>query len=160
MTGLLSALSPEEVGKTLRRLRFGNREAQCGQGIVTHSKRLHHLGGEGVSRRAIYRFFRCAGDSGVEALLLGLAQDVEEQSHQGMVETAARLLEAYFCDYEKIIAPPSLLDGHALMARLGLEEGPHVGQLLAEVREAQGAGEVRTREEALSFARLVQSRSN
>ena len=39
------------------------------------------------------------------------------------------------------------------MEALGLSPGPLVGQLLAAVEEAQGVGEVRSREEALTLAR-------
>jgi poly(A) polymerase/tRNA nucleotidyltransferase (CCA-adding enzyme) len=39
------------------------------------------------------------------------------------------------------------------MAALGLSPGPLVGHLLAAVEEAQGAGEVRSREQALALAR-------
>jgi len=54
---------------------------------------------------------------------------------------------------ETLAAPPRLLTGHDLMQTLGLSPGPLVGQLLATVEEAQGAGEVRSREDALTLAR-------
>jgi hypothetical protein len=39
------------------------------------------------------------------------------------------------------------------MAELGLEPGPFLGELLEAVREAQAAGEIDTREQAVEFAR-------
>jgi hypothetical protein len=39
------------------------------------------------------------------------------------------------------------------MAELNLSPGPLVGRLLETVREAQAAGEISTREEALALAR-------
>lgn len=53
---------------------------------------------------------------------------------------------------ETLVAPPRLIRGDELMAALKLSPGPLVGQLLEVVREAQAAGEIRTREEALALA--------
>jgi len=53
--------------------------------------------------------------------------------------------------------PPAapLLDGHEVMAALGLPPGPRVGAALAAVAEARALGDVRDREEALAYlARL------
>ena len=53
--------------------------------------------------------------------------------------------------------PVPLVDGHDLIARLGVKEGPQVGRLLEAIREAQAAGEVADREAALALAaELVQ----
>ncbi len=54
---------------------------------------------------------------------------------------------------EEVTAPPRLVTGHDLMDALGLTPGPLVGRLLEAVQEAQAAGEVTTREEALALAR-------
>jgi tRNA nucleotidyltransferase (CCA-adding enzyme) len=54
---------------------------------------------------------------------------------------------------------PRLLTGHDLKA-LGLAPGPRFGTLLAEVRRAQAAGRVRTREAALDWARRALARPN
>jgi hypothetical protein len=49
--------------------------------------------------------------------------------------------------------PAPLLRGDELAAALGVRPGPALGRLLGALSEAQYAGEVRTREEALAFAR-------
>jgi len=46
-----------------------------------------------------------------------------------------------------------LIDGNGLMAALGIGPGPRVGALLREIAEAQAAGEIATREEAIELAR-------
>jgi hypothetical protein len=38
---------------------------------------------------------------------------------------------------------------------MGVPEGPQIGRLLEAIREAQAAGEVTTREEALALARCL-----
>jgi hypothetical protein len=45
-----------------------------------------------------------------------------------------------------------LIDGHDLQAALGLRPGRLVGQLLETVAEAQAAGELHSRDQALSYA--------
>jgi tRNA nucleotidyltransferase/poly(A) polymerase len=54
---------------------------------------------------------------------------------------------------QTVAAPPKLIDGHDLMREFGLKPGPKIGQILEEVRESQGAGEISTSEEALALAR-------
>ena len=52
-----------------------------------------------------------------------------------------------------IVDPPRLLSGRDIMVRFGMPEGPRIGALLEELREAQAAGDVRDRSEALGFIR-------
>lgn len=155
MTALLSPFPPDQARGALLELRFSGYEAHCGGSIVAHRGKLHQFQGQEVSRRDIYRFFLEAGDAGIEALLLALAQEREGQKREQLAEGAAQLLEATFHRYEEVVAPVPLLDGHTLMRELGLEPGPKVGELLAALREAQAAGEVHTRRQALAFVRKL-----
>lgn len=50
---------------------------------------------------------------------------------------------------------PALLDGHDVMAALGLTPGPEVGAVLAALAEAQALGEVADRDGALAYAEGV-----
>lgn len=52
-----------------------------------------------------------------------------------------------------VISPAPLLRGDDLIAGLGVAPGPELGRILELVREAQAAGEVETKEEALDLAR-------
>jgi hypothetical protein len=45
--------------------------------------------------------------------------------------------------------------GDELAAELGLDEGPEVGELLAELEAARYAGEISTRAEAVEHARRL-----
>ncbi len=58
-------------------------------------------------------------------------------------------------EQESLVFPPKLVDGHDLIDIFGLSSGPQVGQMLEAVREAQGAGEIATREEALAFIKRL-----
>ena len=116
-------------------------------------------------RRAIYRFFRDAEPSGVEAILLSLAAELAAQEGtpepgywQRLLAVDAALLEAYFERRREILDPVPLVGGHDLIEGLGLAPGPQIGVLLDGIREAQAAGEVRTREDALAFAKHIMER--
>lgn len=51
--------------------------------------------------------------------------------------------------------PELLVDGHTLERELNLEPGPVIGQLLEQIRDAQLAGQLRTTDEALQFAKTL-----
>ncbi len=116
-------------------------------------------------RREIYRFFREAEPAGVEAILLSLADHLADDGARLVAErwqrhlaASAALLEACFERRREILEPVPLVDGRQLIEALGLDEGPQVGVLLEGIREAQAAGEVRSREEALALARRLMER--
>jgi tRNA nucleotidyltransferase/poly(A) polymerase len=133
--------------------------------VIFHHMRVHaltsrKLAGKSPSRKAIYRFFRDAGEAGVDLILLALAdtratyeQTLTQEHWVACLEVCRSLLEAWYEKAEEIVAPPQLLNGDDLMAELKMSPGRAVGQLLELVKEEQAAGGVSTREEALAFAR-------
>jgi hypothetical protein len=54
---------------------------------------------------------------------------------------------------EGIVHPPRLLTGHDIMSATAISQGPAVGRLLVALEEAQAAGEVSNRAEALAFVK-------
>lgn len=123
----------------------------------------HHLAAdsqERPSRRAIYRFFKDTGEAGVDICLLSLADTrgtygvtLPPDVWEGELHTIRALLEAYWEKSEDVVSPPRFLNGNDLMQEFNLQPGQALGNLLAAIREAQGAGEVHDRAEALTFAR-------
>lgn len=145
---------------------LSNVEISRARAIVENHLRFFFLAarnedaGEPPSRRAIYRFFRDAGVSAVDVILLGLAdlrgtraQTLTERAWKAWVEVARILLENLWEKPEESVTPPRLIDGHELMLELDLEPGPIVGRLLDAIREGQATGDVATRAEALELAR-------
>jgi poly(A) polymerase len=149
-----------KVGPILRRLRFSGAEVRLVEAMVREHLRPLQIAQDGPpSRRALFRYFRDCGDVAIDVLFLSLADHlatvgprVEWGGWRGHVAVVKHILMQRFAE-EPLMAPPRLLTGHELMEALGLSPGPLVGQLLAAVEEAQGAGEVRSREEALALAR-------
>jgi poly(A) polymerase/tRNA nucleotidyltransferase (CCA-adding enzyme) len=96
----------------------------------------------------------------LDVALLSLADNLatydgrdEDGRLSGLLVVVVELLSHYFQRYEETVKPPMLLDGNQLMKELELAPGRQVGQLLGMIQEAQAAGEVTTREQAIEFAR-------
>jgi poly(A) polymerase len=134
---------------------------RLGETIVRHHMRPLLLANqESVSSRAVYRFFRDTREAGVDVLLHALADhrathdpEADDESWPHLVALAARMLADYWQRSAERVAPPPLLGGHDLLREFELQPGPHIGELLEAIREAQVTGEIRTREEALAFVR-------
>jgi tRNA nucleotidyltransferase/poly(A) polymerase len=142
-----------------RRLRFSGAEVRQVEAMVKEHLRPLQIAQDGPpSRRALYRYFRDAGEAGIDVLFLSLADHLatvgprldwdDWRAHLGVV---GFILAWRF--QEEVAPPPRLITGHDLMDALGLTPGPLVGRLLEAVQEAQAAGEVTTREQALALAR-------
>jgi len=148
----------------MERLRFSVREREMVQRMIEYHLRPGQMAGdeELPTQRAIYRYFRDAGDVGIDTIFLNLADhlatrgpDLELEPWLRHARSASYVLEQRFRE-DGIVSPPKLISGHDLIDIMGMSPGPELGQLLEAVREAQADGEVTTREEALLF---VQKRS-
>ncbi|MBI4284922.1 MAG: HD domain-containing protein [Chloroflexi bacterium] len=148
------------AARILERLRFTNREIKLVETMVKYHLRPVQMTSDGLpSRRAIYRYFRDAGEDGIDTLFLSLADHLatrgpnldmaQWQGHTGLV---AYVLEEHWREGSPA-APMKLIDGHDLINVFNLRPGPPIGALLEAVREAQAAGELTTREEALAYIR-------
>jgi poly(A) polymerase len=158
-----------QVDLALRRLRFSRREVELGRVIAAHRGRPGQLRlARAVTRRDVYRFFRDTGEAGLDLLFLfltnqlaaqGMSPDLDQIGAtvlwEGDLKLVADLLRDYYECHTEVISPPKLINGHDLKEPFGLEEGPRLGELLEAVREAQAAGEIRTRREALDYVKRV-----
>ncbi len=148
------------AGSILQRLRFSTRETKMVQKMIESHLRLWQMGGEGKpTSRAIYRFFRDTGDASMDIVFLTLADflatqgpNLDREEWGQHCQLIDYILSQQEREKEKV-TPEKLIDGHDLINVFGLEPGPKIGELLEAVREAQGIGEVTTREEALALAR-------
>ena len=144
----------------LERLRFSNREIRLVESLVYHHLRPAQMANEGFpSQRAIYRYFRDAGDAGIDILVLALADFLATRGPLVSMEEWEKhcqlmnyILEEHDKQQAKIL-PVKLIDGHDIMDTFGLAPGSLVGRLLAVVNESHASGELSTREEALALVR-------
>jgi poly(A) polymerase len=151
-----------EAAATLERLRFSKREIQLVELLVKYHLRPTQMSHEGMpTRRAIYRYFRDTGETGIDLLFLSLADHLaargltlDWEQWQAHARMTAAVLDIHF--NEASPSPtPKLIDGHDVMSLFGLGPGPRVGELLEAVREAQAAGEIATRQEAVAYIRRL-----
>ncbi len=163
-TGRIRFLRHETVGAEMcrqlgHRLRLGGQVTDYLARVVRNHLRPLLLAAEGTpSRRAVYRFYRSAGDTGADTVLLALADNLAKAAQDDpghLAATAERLLDAWFEARSVVVSPTPLVTGHELIEALGLTPGPEVGRLLALLREAQAAGEVADRDAALELARSL-----
>ncbi len=150
----------EIAGRMLQRLHFSSREVALVTSMIRAHLRPVQMAQQGApTDRAIYRFFRDTGEAGIDTLFLSLADHLatvgprfNREGWQQHVALVSFVLQRKLMQ-TSVIEPPKLFRGDELMAELSLSPGPLVGELLELIREAQAAGEVRTREEALELAR-------
>ncbi len=161
------ARGAEIAAEILRRMRFSNAEIETIVVTVKHHLRPLLLSDEPhLTNRAVYRYFRDCQDAGVDVCVLSLADQRGKRARIDAGEdariraTIARLLARYYRAPETVVGLPRLVDGRELMRELNLAPGLRVGELLEAIREAQAAGEVTTREEAIAFARRIETRNS
>ncbi len=138
------------------RLRLPERAVRVLERLVRHHLRPMHLAaGEGISRRARYRFYRDLASDAQDLLLLALVDAAAVTGAAPLrIWRRADLIRNLLGGWEEqhtVRAAPPLVRGEDIMTRLGLPPGPAVGRLLTQVREAQDLGRVRTRQEALAY---------
>jgi tRNA nucleotidyltransferase/poly(A) polymerase len=158
-----AALGADLAAARARALRLSRAEVERITAVVTHHVRLESLErGRPITNRAVYRFFRRAPEAGVDAVLLALADFLgrsapppPQEAWRIRVDVARTLLEAYYEAREEKVQPQPVVRGDELAQALGLEQGPLIGELLEAIREAQAAGEVQTRDQALQLARRL-----
>ncbi len=145
----------------LQRLRFSKRAVELLNMMVQHHLRPGQMAqdGELPTGKAIFRFFRDAGDAAIDTLYLNMADYL-----------AARgplLSERQWSDYSLTVghilreglerkapkALPLLVDGHDIMEAFSLSPGPKVGELLSLAQEACADGEIDSKEDALELLR-------
>ncbi|OQY37364.1 MAG: hypothetical protein DRI56_09645 [Chloroflexota bacterium] len=145
-------------------LHLSNAETAHLQAALRAVKRFWRLSLEPQppNRREIYRYFHKVGKAGVDAIFLALADFLAlhgtappKDAWAKQLDWARTLLEAWWEHHAEQISPPALLTGIDLMNALEISPGPLVGELLEIIREAQAAGEISTRTEALAHVRQL-----
>lgn len=149
------------VGTIFRRLGASERLRSFVAAITRHHLRLGFLVHERpLSRRTVYRYLSACEPVEVEVTLLSCADRLATRGRGAEEAIAAHLevaqgLLAEGLQWRRAGPPASPVRGDDLARTLGIERGPEIGALLAEVREARFAGEVTTAEEAVEHARRV-----
>ena len=149
--------APRVVAELADELRLSNPEKKRLVTMVENYEYARNVDYE--SPLDVHRFWYPINDSGVDAIILGLADylatygnELQQDAWLFQIERALMLLFAYYEQQDTVISPPPLMNGNDLMDEFSLEGGRIIGDLLTYLREAQVAGEVTSREEAIEIA--------
>ncbi|MEA2265057.1 MAG: poly(A) polymerase [Solirubrobacteraceae bacterium] len=145
----------------LGRLRTSERLQAHVAALVRHHLRLGFLVHETpLGRRAVFRYLSASDPVAADVTLLSVADRLatrgarSEQAierHLGL----ARTMIGDALAWQATGPPPPLIRGDELARELGIPPGPRLGALLAELAEAQFAGEATTPDAALALARML-----
>ena len=150
-------MGAEMTLEIMRRLRFSaaNTEAVCLM-VENHLRPGQMSQGTDLpTSRAVHRFLRDVKDASLDTLYLSFADylaargpDLMERDWHRHATKISHILSERTRP-EMAPGHPPLVNGHDLIEVFGLAPGPYIGELLEGVREAEVAGEVSCREDAL-----------
>jgi putative nucleotidyltransferase with HDIG domain len=152
-----------ELARTvLTRLRASERLRAHVAALVRHHLRLGFLVHEPqpLARRTVFAYLRTCSPVEVDVTLLSIADrlatrgDRARESIEAHLQVARGMLGDALAWRARGPAQP-LLRGDELARELGIATGPQVGRLLEELAAGQYAGELSTREQALTRARKL-----
>jgi tRNA nucleotidyltransferase/poly(A) polymerase len=164
--GRVTFIGHDTVGEEVitgicRRLRTSERFREFLGAIARHHLVLGFLVHETpLDRAAVYRYLRTCQPVEVEVTVLSCADrlatrgknaDRAIELHLGL---ARQLMEAAL-EWRSTGPPKPAVKGNRLARELGMEPGPELGALLAELAEARYTGEATTPDEAVALARRL-----
>ena len=163
--GRITFIGHDRVGSSLSRDILGRLRASERLRAHVAALTLNHLRlgflvhRQPIDRREIYGYLTACAPVAADVTVLSVADRLATRGRKADEAIAkhvvlARRIFAEALAFERD-RPAPLVRGDDLAAELGIEPGPEVGRLLAEVAEAQFAGELRTRDEALRYVRTL-----
>jgi putative nucleotidyltransferase with HDIG domain len=146
----------ELARSVLKRLRASQRLSDYVAALTLHHLRLGFLVHEQpLDRRSVWRYLRATAPYSADVTVFTMADRLATRGRNADAAIAAHLALAREVFAEALADTPRepLIRGDDLARELGIKPGPALGELLARLEEDRYAGEVATRQEALSRAR-------
>jgi poly(A) polymerase len=157
------SMGAEVAREVLERMRASERLCAHVAALVRHHLRLGFLVHEPqpLSRRTVYAYLRACAPVQADVTLLSVADRLATRGEraQDAIDAHLRLAWPLLGDalrWHEHGPPPPLLRGDELARELEMTPGPALGELVEALAQARFAGEVRTRDDALAFARRWQ----
>jgi putative nucleotidyltransferase with HDIG domain len=155
----------ELVSGICRRLRASERLREYLAKITRHHLVLGFMVHERpLTRASAYRYLTTTRPVEIEVTVLTCADRRATRGRNAEEAIAlhldlARELMPYALDWRESGPPRSPVRGDDLARELGIERGPELGRLLAQLEEAHFTGEIETREQAIALARRLRENS-
>jgi putative nucleotidyltransferase with HDIG domain len=155
------AVGADMVREICRRLRTSERVREFLAQITRHHLMLGFMVHDRpLSKRAVYRYLKACSPVEVEVTLLTCADRIAtrgknaDNAIEAHLELARDLMSAAL-EWRATGPPRPPLRGDELAGELGIEPGPDLGHLIAEIEEASYAGEVTSADQAVEYARRL-----
>ncbi|OPY02465.1 MAG: Multifunctional CCA protein [Syntrophorhabdus sp. PtaB.Bin184] len=148
--------SQEIASAIMERLRFSTHEMKRISVLIEHHMRIFLISSAGATEKAVRRLIYRLGDLTPELIALtlcdmyGSSGGEENVSTRQVVQNCDSIMAAWHESKQEPL--PRLLSGKDLLTT-GFHQGPLLGKCLDTVRDRQVSGEMKTREEALQFAK-------
>ena len=150
------------VREICRRLRASRRLADYLASLTLHHLRLGFLVHERpLSRRHVYGYLLATDPYSIDVTLLTIADRLATQGERTRREAIdahldlAREMIGEALDWRRSGPPRAPIRGDELARELGIEPGPQLGRLIAEIEAAVFAGEVSSAEDAVALGRRL-----
>jgi hypothetical protein len=154
-------LGEEMVRQVCRRLRTSERLSRFVEAVTRHHLVLGFLVHDRpLDRRMVYRYLKRTSPVEVEVTLLSCADRLAtrgknaERAIDAHLELARELMPAAL-EWRRNGPPRLPVRGDELAAEIGIEPGPELGRVLAELEEAAYAGEIAGRDDAIELGRRL-----
>jgi putative nucleotidyltransferase with HDIG domain len=148
-----------EVATTiLARLRYSTAMQRCVAVLVREHLRLGFLVPEGeLDARSVHRYRVATDPWAIASVVVSLADRWSTRGTRARQRWIRRHEQLAAAMVVALAEPPAaaLVRGDDLAAALGIDPGPALGPLLAQIAEEQAAGSITTADEAIAFARTV-----
>ncbi len=158
------SVGAEIVDTICRRLRASRALTAHLRALTLHHLRLGFLVHEApLPPRRVHEYLRATEPVAADVTLLTVADRLSargggplatEEAIEAHLKLAREMLAAAL-DWRRGGPPEPLVRGTELASELGIEPGPELGKLLAELEAAQYADEIATREGAIELARRL-----
>jgi poly(A) polymerase len=148
------------AARIARQMRLSRLEESIIQRIIAYHLQPGFMAHRPLSSREIYHYFKSVGDAAPEALILTYADRMAARGPRTTpsdFEMHRQLVSCLLTEYFEQEERPKLLTGQDIIRELHLEPGPHVGELLSMLDEAQAVGEVKTRQDATEFIHRIEA---
>ncbi len=148
--------SQEIASAIMERLRFSTHEMKRISILIEHHMRIFLISSAEATEKAMRRLIYRLEDLTPELIALtlcdmyGSSGGEENPSTHQVIQNCDSIMAAWRESKRKPL--PRLLSGKDLLA-MGFPEGPFLGSCLDTVRDRQVSGEMKTRQEALQFAK-------
>ncbi|MCX7856863.1 MAG: HD domain-containing protein [Deltaproteobacteria bacterium] len=140
----------------MERLRFSHWEIRNVLELIKNHMWIFLLNKDTPTARATRRLIIKMGELTPSLVLLTLCDmfGTTEGRRNKVTRKIVRHLNEIMKTYREFIKepPPKIVDGHDLLS-IGYKEGPFLGEVLKEIKEKQLSSEIKTKEEALQYAR-------